>query len=230
VLDTVVTAETPEGILLELRPAGLSARFYALAIDWLIRLMVLYAAAIVAALVPGIGVAFWLVLAFALEWLYPIAFELSDWGATPGKRVMGLKVVMDNGLPVAAAASVSRNLLRVADFLPFGFAFGVLAMVLRRDGKRLGDIAAGTLVVHAPRSSPRLDFDDVVPIPPVRPLSQQAQAAIIALATRAPRLTIERVDELAALAATVSGDEGNAGPDVTRRVLGVAHWCLGRRP
>jgi uncharacterized RDD family membrane protein YckC len=191
---------------------------------------VLYAAAIVAMLLPGIGIAFWLVLAFALEWLYPIAFELTASGATPGKRAMGLKVVMDNGLPVAVAAAVSRNLLRVADFLPFGYAFAVLAMVLRRDGKRLGDIAAGTLVVHEPRATPRLDFDEVVPIPPARPLSPQAQAAVIALATRAPRLTIERVDELAALAATVSGDEGNSGPDVTRRVLGVAHWCLGRRP
>lgn len=192
--------------------------------------MVLYVAAIVAALFQGLGIAFFLVLVFALEWFYPIAFELSDWGATPGKRVMGLKVVMDNGLPVEAAASVSRNLLRVADFLPFGFAFAIITMVLRRDGKRLGDIAAGTLVVHTALGTPRRDFDDVVPLPPVRPLSPQAQAAIIALATRTGRLTIERVDELAALAAVVSGDQGNAGPDVTRRVLGVAHWCLGRRP
>ena len=54
-------------------------------------------------------------------------------------------------------------------------------------------------------------------------------AALIALAARAPRLTAARLDELAALAAVVSGDEGHSGPQVTRRVLGVAQWALGRR-
>jgi len=55
------------------------------------------------------------------------------------------------------------------------------------------------------------------------------QAAVIALAARAPRLTPERLDELAALAAPASGDGGRSGPEVTRRVLGVAQWVLGRR-
>ena len=62
-----------------------------------------------------------------------------------------------------------------------------------------------------------------------RPLAPTDQAAVIALAARAPRLTAERLDELAALAAAVSGDAGRSGPDVTRRVLGVAQWVLGRR-
>jgi hypothetical protein len=69
-----------------------------------------------------------------------------------------------------------------------------------------------------------------VPIAPVRPLAQRDQAAVIALAARAPTLSVERLDELAALAASVSGDEGHAGPEVTRRVLGVAQWLMGRRP
>jgi hypothetical protein len=60
-------------------------------------------------------------------------------------------------------------------------------------------------------------------------ISQEDQAALIALAARAPNLTSERLDELAALAAVVSGDAGRSGPDVTKRVLGVAHWALGRR-
>jgi hypothetical protein len=55
------------------------------------------------------------------------------------------------------------------------------------------------------------------------------QVAVIALAARAPTLTAERLDELAGLAAAVSGDAGRSGPDVTRRVLGVAQWFLGRR-
>jgi hypothetical protein len=60
-------------------------------------------------------------------------------------------------------------------------------------------------------------------------LSPDDQAAVIALAARAPTLTGERLDELAALAAPVSGDAGRAGPEVTRRVLGVAMYLLGRR-
>jgi uncharacterized RDD family membrane protein YckC len=228
-LDTVVAAETPEGILLELRPAGLSARFYAFALDWIIRLAVIYAAAMGAALMKGIGLAFWLILFFALEWFYPVVFELMPAGSTPGKRVFGLKVVMDNGLPVTPAASVTRNVLRAADFLPFGYGFAIVSMLVRRDSKRLGDLAAGTIVVHESRAARRIVLDDVAPVAPARLIGPEDQAAVIALAARASTLTAERLDELAALAAVVSGDAGRAGPDVTRRVLGVAQWFLGRR-
>ena len=177
----------------------------------------------------GIGLAFWLILLFALEWFYPVAFELTASGATPGKRVFGLRVVMDNGLPVTAAASVTRNILRAADFLPLGYAFAIVSMLLRRDCKRLGDIAAGTLVLHEPRTPSRPPITKVAPIVPAIALTLEDQAAVIALAARAPTLTHERVDELAALAASVSGDAGRAGPHVTRRVLGVAQWLLGQR-
>ncbi|HET7698648.1 MAG TPA: RDD family protein [Vicinamibacterales bacterium] len=229
VLDTVVTTETPEGILLELRPAGLSVRFYAFAVDGVIRLAIIYAAAIGLALFGQLGLALWLIIIFALEWFYPVVFELMPGGATPGKRMFALRVVMENGLPVTAAAALTRNLLRVADFLPFGYGFAVVSMLLRRDCQRLGDIAAGTLVIHQPRGAPRMALGSVEPVVPVVPLSADDQAALIALAARAPRLTSERLDELAALAAVVSGDAGRRGPDVTRRVLGVAHWSLGRR-
>jgi len=183
----------------------------------------------VTAFMGGLGIAFWLILLFALEWLYPIAFELTASGATPGKRVFGLKVVMDNGLPATPAASVARNLLRVADFLPFFYGFAIVSMLVRRDYKRLGDIAAATLVVHDRPAVARAVIAKVPAITPARPLAPPDQAAIIALAARAPRLTTERLDELAALAASVSGDAGRAGPNVTRRVLGVAHWLLGNR-
>ena len=189
----------------------------------------LYSAAIAAAVMEGIGMAFWLILLFALEWLYPVAFELTQSGATPGKRAFGLKVVMDNGLPVTAASALTRNLLRTADFLPFGYGFAIVSILLRADCKRLGDIAAGTIVVHEPRVSARTLLDQVEPLAPAKPLAPRDQAAVIALAARAPTLTIERLDELAALAASVSGDAGRRGPDVTRRVLGVALWLLGRR-
>jgi uncharacterized RDD family membrane protein YckC len=229
VLDTVVAAETPEGILLELRPAGLSARFYAFVLDWLIRLLIAYAAFIAAAVMGGFGIGFWLLFYFLLEWFYPVVFELSRSGATPGKSVVGLKVVMDDGLPVTPAASFTRNLLRVADFLPFAFGAAIVSMLLRHDCKRLGDLAAATLVVHQPQRPARLKLDGVPPVIPVVPLAARDQAAIVALAARAPTLTAERLDELAALAAAVCGDGGKAGPNVTRRVLGVAQWAVGKR-
>jgi uncharacterized RDD family membrane protein YckC len=229
VLDTVVAAETPEGILLELRPAGLAVRFYAFVLDWLLRLMIAYVAAIATAFMGGLGAGFWLIFYFLLEWFYPVVFELGRSGATPGKSIAGIKVVMDNGLPVTPAASFTRNLLRVADFLPFLFGAAIVTMLLRQDGKRLGDLAAATLVVHQPKRQQKLKLDDVAPVTPVIPLAPSDQAAIVSLAVRAPTLTAERLDELAALAAAVSGDGGKAGPEVTRRVLGVAQWAMGKR-
>ncbi|HEY7286216.1 MAG TPA: RDD family protein [Vicinamibacterales bacterium] len=207
----------------------MSARFYAFLVDWIIRLAIIYAAAMTTAFMGGVGFAFWMILVFAVEWLYPIVFELTSSGATPGKKAFGLKVVMDHGLPVTPAASVARNLLRVADFLPFFYGFAVVSMLARRDCKRLGDVAAATMVVHAPPAVPRIALDDIPPIAPARPLPAADQAAVVALAARAARLTDERLDELAALAAAVSGDEGRSGPEVTRRVLGVGQWLLGRR-
>jgi uncharacterized RDD family membrane protein YckC len=229
VLDTVVSAETPEGILLELRPAGLTARFYAFAVDWIVRVAMFYTIGVVTSFAAGIGVAFVIILLFLLEWFYPVLFELTLSGATPGKRVFGLKVVMDNGLPVTAAASVTRNLLRAADFLPFFYGFAIVSVLLRRDSKRLGDIAAATLVVHEPRAVAKMPAHAFEPLAPARPLAPADQAAVIALAARASTLTPERLDELAALAGAVSGDAGHSGPAVTGRVLGVAQWLLGRR-
>jgi len=229
VLDTVVAAETPEGILLELRPAGLSARFYAFLLDWLIRFIIVIAAATAATRVGGLALGFVGLLYFLLEWFYPVAFELGRSGATPGKSILGLKVVMDNGLPVTPAASFTRNLLRVADFLPFLFGAAIVSMLLRQDSKRLGDLAAATIVVHQPQRPPKIKLDDVMPVTPVLPLAPRDQAAIVALAARAPTLTAERLDELAAIAAAVSGDGGKAGPNVTRRILGVAQWAMGKR-
>lgn len=229
-LDTTVTPETPEGMLLELTPAGLNPRFHAFLLDWLLRLVVLFFGALLAESLGGLGTGFWLVALFLAEWIYPVAFELTPWGATPGKRALGLRVVMENGLPVTPAASFARNILRSADFLPFAYALGIISILLRSDSRRLGDVAAGTLVVSegpAPSVSPLAD--DVPPVAPVLPLTLSDQAALVALASRARTLTQDRVDELAALAAGVSGDAGRSGPEVTTRVLGVAHWLIGRR-
>jgi len=139
-LDTLIEVETPEGILLELHPAGLVPRLYAFLIDLAVRWTILSVAATILSRLGGIGVAFWFIGIFLLEWLYPVAFELYAGGATPGKRALGLMVVMDNALPVTPAASVIRNLLRVADFLPFAYGVGIVAILCRADFKRLGDL------------------------------------------------------------------------------------------
>ncbi len=229
VLDTLVSAETPEGIELTLRPAGLCARACAFTLDVLMRMAIFYAIAMLLLFFGALAGAVYLIVLFALEWFYPVVFELSRWGATPGKRALGLKVVMDNGLPITPAASFTRNLLRVADFLPFMYAAAVVCMLTRRDFKRLGDLAAATLVVYQPSAAGKLVLPDVEPVAPAMPVPLQDQAAVIALAARAVRITPARLDELAALAAAVSGDAGRSGPAVTQRVLGVAQWFLGRR-
>jgi uncharacterized RDD family membrane protein YckC len=228
-LDTLVHAETPEGIALALHPAGVAPRFWAFVIDLLIRAALMIVVAIALAALGGVGRALTLVAYFLIEWLYPVFFELRKSGATPGKRSQGLRVVMDSGLPVTPGASLLRNLLRAADFLPFGYAFGFLSMLTRADFKRLGDIAAGTLVVYARSASLDGPLPEASPIPPARPLSSREQAAVVAWAGRAGRLTPERLGELALLATPVSGTNGRSSKESTSRLLGVAQWLLGHR-
>jgi uncharacterized RDD family membrane protein YckC len=228
-LDTIVEVETPEGVVLALRPAGLTSRLYAYLLDGVVRWTVLIIAAQVTALFGGVGVAFLLVAIFLLEWLYPVAFELSAWGATPGKRLFGLTVLMDDGLPVTPAASITRNLLRVADFLPFAYGAGIVSVLTRADCKRLGDLTAGTRVVYRPAPVAPVALGEHPPHAPAIELAPRAQAAIVAFAVRLPRLTPARADELARLAARPAGLPVDAGREITDRLLGVAQWLLGRR-
>jgi uncharacterized RDD family membrane protein YckC len=225
-LDTLLRVETPEGITLPLRAAGVVPRTLAFAVDALIRLALVIVGSMVLGSLGGIGGAFYLVLLFLLEWLYPVAFELSRRGATPGKRVMALRVVMDNGLPPTLAASLLRNLLRVVDFLPLAYATGLLSMLLRRDFKRLGDVVAGTCVVHEGSAAPHTGAPAAEPAEPAVALSRAQQTAIVDWALRTPRLTAARADELALLAAPVL-PPGPGSPG--QRLLALAQWALGRR-
>lgn len=235
-LDTTLLAETPEGIGILLRPAGAVPRSLAYALDFFIRFVVFAVAAGLLGAVRGMGVGLLLIVYFGLEWLYPIVFELLPGAATPGKRVLGLQVMMDTGLPVTPSAAVTRNLLRVADFMPVAFAFGLLSMLLRHDFKRLGDIVAGTLVVHAEQVRLAGALADVRPLAPRVPLTRAQQIAILHLAGRARRLTLERVDELATLAEPglppPDYEPGGASPAPIRpgpRLAGVAQWLMGQR-
>ena len=229
-LDTLFAAETPEGIALTQRPAGVVPRSLAYVIDFGIRVVVMIVASMVLAWLGGMGQAAMLILYFLLEWFYPVAFELALGGATPGKRILGLAVAMDSGLPLTPAASLVRNLLRAADFLPAFYAFGLVTMMLRRDFKRIGDLAAGTLVVYVQRVDLHAALPEAPPQAPARPLSSREQASIVSWAGRVPRLTAERADELAAIAEPIlPAIAGTAARDRTARLLGVAHWLMGRR-
>jgi len=228
-LDTVVTAEAPEGIELVLRPAGIVARTYAFLIDALIRGTILLIASIALGSMNKLGGALFVILLFLIEWLYPVLFELLPGAATPGKRALGLKVLMDSGLPITPAASLVRNLLRAADFLPVLYGFGTVSMLLRPDFKRIGDLAAGTLVVHIDSMRLHGAIPDAVPRAPARALSTHEQAVIVAWAGRATRLTPARFDELAELAMPAVGRSPHHAGQATQRLLGVAQWLVGRR-
>jgi uncharacterized RDD family membrane protein YckC len=228
-LDTLYTAETPEGIALSLRPAGVVARCLAYLIDFGIRLILFFLIALTAGAVGGMGTAFLLISYFALEWFYPVAFELALGGATPGKQVMSLQVVMDSGLPVTPAASIIRNLLRAADFMPAFYTAGAAAMLVRSDFKRLGDLAAGTLVVYCEQVRLHGDIPLAEPLAPARPLTQRQQVAVLSWAARATRLTPERLEELAQMVEPMLSSKATAAAGTTQRLLGLAHWVLGRR-
>jgi hypothetical protein len=182
----------------------------------------------VLALSGEMGIGFLLVLVFLLEWFYPVFFEIGLHGATPGKRVIGIVVVEDSGLPVSLGASVTRNILRFADFLPFFYGFGVLSILLTSDFKRLGDLAAGTLVVYQDKQGKIRALPAAEPLPPELALSMDIQLATIALAERSPRLTPERLDELALLAERAAWKRPVL--DVRQRVFGLAQWLMGNRP
>lgn len=225
-LDTSQSVPTPEGVDLALVPAGAVARASAFALDLLIRLMLLGAVATLLGLLGAFGTGLFLLIAFLVEWFYPVAFELLGDGATPGKRSLGLRVVESDGRPVGFAASVIRNLLRTADFLPFFFGFGILFMLFHPRFQRLGDLAAGTLVVWAPAPLK-------VPILPAAPvvapghrLRLEEQKAIIAFAERSARLSESRQQELAEILTSLTGADGETA---VRKLQGMGRWLAGER-
>lgn len=228
-LDTLRVFETPEGVDLALRLAGPVPRAMALAIDWLIRLA-LYAVLMPLMALSGLGVGLVLLGLFLIAWFYPVWFELRG-GATPGKRALGLTVVNNDGTPVGPAASLLRNLLRAVDFLPLFYAAGLVSMLLDGDFRRLGDLAAGTLVVYAedkrlPASIPRRE-----PRAPAARLSVELQQAILDFAERSPRLSRARCAELAELAVERlrNGARPPRGEAAVDHLLGIANWIAGRR-
>jgi uncharacterized membrane protein SpoIIM required for sporulation/uncharacterized RDD family membrane protein YckC len=145
--------ETPEHVVLDLEIAGIGSRALAAVLDMAILVGASLAVLLVVGILSGYGVRLGRVAPVLLAiggfviWNgYFILFEGLGRGQTPGKRIAGIRVVMDTGHPVTMSAAVARNLLRVADFLPPPYLIGLLLVAFHPRGKRLGDLVAGTIV------------------------------------------------------------------------------------
>jgi uncharacterized RDD family membrane protein YckC len=183
-LDTAVEIITPENIAFRYRVAGPFRRLPAYLIDMVIRVLVWVGGSIVAGLafgsigLPQLGVAVLFLLWFLLEWLYGGVFEALWNGQTPGKRMMHLRVLTVEGLPIAGWQAVLRNILRAADMLPLTYQVGLLTMAANDRFQRLGDLATGTMVVveepHWFQGVVRLHEPEVVRMAAQIPVSFQA--------------------------------------------------------
>jgi len=159
-LDAVREFPTPEHIAFEFRLAGPAVRAGAWAIDLLIRGGVFIACVLPIQLLGGdLNQGLVLLLWFVLDWLSGGVCEWLWHGQTPGKRAMGIKVAGVDGLPARLGPCLLRNILRWADGMPLvghmpSFGLGVLAMISSPSFQRLGDLAAGTLVIYTDRRLP----------------------------------------------------------------------------
>lgn len=166
---------TPEGVAFELHPAGPVPRFLALLLDVLLGMAVFLFVIAGLAMAGLTGVWILFLLLFVGQTLGMVFFELVFGGASPGKRALGLQVVMADGSPVTFLASLLRNLLRFPDQL---LVLGWILPLIIPGFRRLGDLAAGTLVVYRPelymRLQPWAGDTAVVPLAPQRPLGAEA--------------------------------------------------------
>jgi uncharacterized RDD family membrane protein YckC len=226
-LDTTRRVATPEGIELTLHLAGPVPRALAWAIDLLLRVALVFAVSIPLMQLGRAGWGLVLIAMFFVEWLLPAWFEAAWRGQTPGKRMMGLMVLNDDGTPVRWPAALTRNLLRAADFLPLMYGLGLVAMLVNRDFKRLGDLAAGTVVVYQleRRVAAKKIPEAPAVVPPIA-LQLAEQRALLDLAERSATLTKERVEELAELPTPLVANLD--GARAAARLLGMANYIAGR--
>ncbi|HZS85912.1 MAG TPA: RDD family protein [Chloroflexota bacterium] len=156
--------DTPESVTIRYDIAGVGTRFLAAIIDSILQAAILVALVIVllssSSLLQGsstfVVVAIVLALVNAVLLGYHAFFEIAWNGQSPGKRALKLRVIGANGYPATPLALVIRNVLRLVDFLPSLYCVGLLAMMISRRSRRLGDLMAGTIVIKEGRD-PRLE-------------------------------------------------------------------------
>ncbi|HEU0052576.1 MAG TPA: stage II sporulation protein M [Longimicrobium sp.] len=217
--DRQVEVETPEHVAVGYELADLGSRFTALLIDfclvffgqlavWLALLMLGALAGLGTAMGTGVGAGLAVLASFAIYWGYYVFFEGLRDGQTLGKKWMGIRVVQDGGYPVTFRAAAIRNLIRIVDLTP-ACGIGGLAMMLSPQTKRLGDMAAGTVVVRDRTG---------------QPIPEDAQPDAAAAALGSPRLSSE---EFAALSMFVERAHSLA-PEVRIRLAGTLTQRLER--
>lgn len=228
-LDTLQSIELAEGVEIQLRMAGPYVRALAYLLDLIVRVGIVALCGLVlllGSMVLGFNVAYglYLLVSFLVMFFYYIIFEAGKRGASPGKRVMGLRVVDTSGAPITFGQAFLRNMLRFADGMPIpSYGFGLLSTLLSKRFQRLGDLLANTVVVYD-----RLPVMQLTSLPPVLnsvapgvPLSREEQAALAGFAERGGMWSEARRIELADHARELTGASGQQG---MTRLLGMAHW------
>ncbi len=164
--------ETPEVVELDYAPAGIGSRFLATAIDYLAMTGMGFILLVVCLLIGGggfdqVATVLGLTGAFVLFWGYFIMYESLWSGQTPGKRAVRIRVLKTSGYPIGFSDAVVRNLVRIVDFLPFFYGVGVVTMFISPQARRLGDYAAGTIVVKekSPIGIAELKLEYAPPVP-----------------------------------------------------------------
>jgi len=147
--------DTPEQVSLEFNLAGIGSRFMAVFIDTLLQGMLMFAAMVAGvsvALLSQMGstwaIAIVILVYFGIYWGYFAVFETVWKGQTPGKRLMKIRVIKGDGRSINVYDAMIRNLIRIIDFLPSVYAIGILTMFIDKKNRRLGDLVAGTVVIH----------------------------------------------------------------------------------
>jgi len=151
--------QTPENVAFGYQVAGLGSRFVATLLDTILVFLLQAVVVIVAALIINAFQALndelsaWVIAIFGViaslfYWGYYVFFEMLWNGQSPGKRWVGLRVIRLDGTPITLSESFIRNLVRMVDFLPAAYGVGIVTMFIDKQSRRLGDLAAGTLVVQ----------------------------------------------------------------------------------
>src|SRR5215211_4628553 len=159
--DETIVIQTPENIAFGYQVAGIGSRFLATLLDTivvgLLQVVIILVLALVIKAVGGDAsldlLSAWLLAIFGVVmslfyWGYYVFFEMLWNGQSPGKRWVGLRVIRADGTPITLSESLIRNLARLVDFLPAAYGIGIITMFIDKQSRRLGDLAAGTLVVQ----------------------------------------------------------------------------------
>jgi uncharacterized RDD family membrane protein YckC len=207
----VYVVRTPENVTFEFEVARLGSRALAWGVDVLVMLaLITTAAQLMNSLVAvggGLATALLFVVIFLVQWWYAALLEWGWGGQTLGKRVVGLRTLSDRGLRISFAQAVVRNLVRVVDLLPALYLVGGVTTLLDRHGRRLGDLAAGTIVVRerrapppslvVPRSERHNTFvDDPSVAVAVRRVTAPERDAMVSLSLRRDQLPLHARSEL----------------------------------